>query len=120
MPWIAAGQFPPRIRIGPTYVPGQGACFECQERATRRDYPLYDELAELRRARPTVAATLGAASAIVGGAIAMEAVHLLTGICRPATLSCAVIVDLRDLSVKREPFERDPACPRCAEVSLAD
>jgi bacteriocin biosynthesis cyclodehydratase domain-containing protein len=111
---IAAGQIPPRVRIGPTYLPdGRTGCVECQERAARREHPLFDEVVALRRKRQTVAATLGPASAIVGGALAMETLHLLTGAAEPATLGAAVILDLRDFSVTRQAFARDPGCPRC-------
>src|SRR5215210_4128416 len=35
LPHTSAGQFPPRVRIGPTFVPGRTACLECQESAVR-------------------------------------------------------------------------------------
>jgi bacteriocin biosynthesis cyclodehydratase domain-containing protein len=113
IPRITAAQFPPRIRIGPAYLPGITGCLECQERATRREYPLYDRLAAHRRDHPTPAATLGPASGIIGAALAMEVVHHLTGIALPATAGAAVTIDLRDWSIERTAVERDPGCPRC-------
>jgi len=112
---ISAAQFPPRLRIGPTYLRGRTPCLQCQEGLARRDFPLYDELVAMRKARPAAAPTLGPASAMVGAMIAGDVVHHLTGIAEPATLGTALIVDLRDLSIRREPLERDPACPRCGE-----
>jgi bacteriocin biosynthesis cyclodehydratase domain-containing protein len=117
VPRISAGQFPPRVRIGPTYLPGRTGCLECQERAARRAFPLYDELADLRRAEPTVAATLGPASGLVGSVLGMEIVHHLTGLAAPATLGAGVTIDLRDLSLEWESVERDPACPRCGALA---
>lgn len=117
-PRISAGQFPPRVRVGPTYVPGVTGCLECQERAARAEYPLYDELADLRRGEPAVAATLGPASGLVGSLIAMEVVHHLTGLAAPATLGAGMTIDLRDLSVAREEVARDPDCPRCAHLPV--
>jgi bacteriocin biosynthesis cyclodehydratase domain-containing protein len=117
VPRISAGQFPPRVRIGPTYVPGRTGCLECQERAARRAFPLYDELADLRRGEPTVAATLGPASGLVGSVIGMEIVHFLTGLARPATLGAGVTIDLRDLSLEWEAVERDPECARCGATA---
>jgi len=115
-PRISAGQFPPRVRIGPTYVPGRTGCLECQERAARRAYPLYDELADLRRAEPAVAATLGPASGLVGSIIGMEILHHLTGLAPPATLGAGVTIDLRDLSLEWETVAHDSGCPRCGHL----
>jgi bacteriocin biosynthesis cyclodehydratase domain-containing protein len=117
VPRVSAAQFPPLLRIGPTYVPGVTACLECQERGARRDFPLYDELVALRRARLPLTATLGSASALIGAAVAGDVIHHLTGLETPASLGAALIVDLRDLSVRREPLERDPECPRCGGAS---
>jgi bacteriocin biosynthesis cyclodehydratase domain-containing protein len=115
-PWIAAAQFPPFVRIGPLYRPGVTACLECQERAGRRAYPLYDELADFRRGREDYAATLGPASGLVGSAIGMEALHLLTGAAPPAAEGSAIMIDLRTLESRREPVERDPGCPECSRA----
>lgn len=114
IPRTVAAQFPPRVRIGPTYIPGATGCLACQERALRRDYPLYDRLADFRAGRPVIAATLGPASGIIGTAIAMEVLHHLTGIAPPATAGAGLTIDLRDWSVERNEVQRDPACPQCA------
>lgn len=113
IPHISAGQFPPLVRIGPTYAPGRSACLECQERAIRREFPLFDELVEHRKRASMPDATLGAASGLVGSLLAMEVVHHLTGIRPPATLGSALIFDLQTFEVRREPIERDPSCPVC-------
>jgi molybdopterin-synthase adenylyltransferase len=110
VPHISAGQFPPRIRIGPTFIPGRTACLGCQEQRIRRDFPLYDELVAHRQATNSVAATLGAASGLIGSLLAMEVIHHLTGICEPATTGRGLVVDLRDLSVTWESVEPDPSC----------
>jgi bacteriocin biosynthesis cyclodehydratase domain-containing protein len=116
IPWIAAGQVPPLVRVGPLHVPGRTGCFECQERAARRAYPLYDELADWRQAHPTVATTLGWASGVIGSLLAGEVVHQLTGVSEPATTGTAITIDLRTLHVTRERVERDPGCPVCSAL----
>jgi bacteriocin biosynthesis cyclodehydratase domain-containing protein len=116
VPWIAAGQVPPLVKIGPLYLPGR-ICFACHERQLRRDSLHYDALVAQRRAgdaRP--ATTLGPASGIVGTMVAMELVHLLTGVARPATQACALIVDLRTLEVRRQPIAPDARCSSCREA----
>jgi bacteriocin biosynthesis cyclodehydratase domain-containing protein len=110
LPHISAGQFPPRVRIGPTFVPGRTACLECQEAAIRRDFPLYDELVEHRKRSAPVAATLGAPSGLIGSLLAMEVIHWITGISEPATLGRGVVFDLRDFSSEWQAVEPDPDC----------
>jgi bacteriocin biosynthesis cyclodehydratase domain-containing protein len=110
LPHTSAGQFPPRVRIGPTFVPGRTACLECQERAIRRDFALYDELVEHRKASAPVAATLGAPSGLIGSLLAMEVIHWITGISEPATLGRGLVFDLRDFSSHWEAVEPDPDC----------
>jgi bacteriocin biosynthesis cyclodehydratase domain-containing protein len=112
-PHLSAGQFPPMVRVGPTFVPGRGACLECQERAIRRDFGLYDELVEQRRRHAPVAATLGAPSGLIGSLIAMEVIHWITGICEPATLGRGLLFDLRDFSTSWQEVPPDPSCPAC-------
>jgi molybdopterin-synthase adenylyltransferase len=111
LPHIAAGQFPPRVRVGPTFVPGRTGCLACQENQARRAFPLYDELVEQRRTAAPVAATLGAASGLIGSLLAMEVIHWLTAIAEPATLGRGLVFDLRDFSSYWEPVDADPTCP---------
>jgi bacteriocin biosynthesis cyclodehydratase domain-containing protein len=109
-PWISAGQIPPLIRIGPTVIPGQTPCHDCQEAGFRRDHPQYESLARHRSRDSADAATLGAASGTIGSLIAMEVIHHLTGAVKPATLGRALIMDLRTLTVRFEAVERNPEC----------
>jgi molybdopterin-synthase adenylyltransferase len=108
---ISAGQFPPRLRVGPTIIPGRAGCLACQELVMRREFPLYDELVAHRQAHVPVAATLGAASGLIGSLIAMEVIHSVTGICEPATAGRGLVFDLRDFSSHWEPISPQPDCP---------
>ncbi|HEU0025004.1 MAG TPA: TOMM precursor leader peptide-binding protein [Thermoleophilaceae bacterium] len=114
---ITMSHAPPVARVGPLYAPGRTGCFECQERSYRRSFPLYDEIVDQRRGRLSPAATLGPVCAFVGGQVALEALHLLTGLCPPATLGLAHLYDLRTMEVVREPVPRDPGCPVCGDYS---
>ena len=53
MPFITMSHSPPVARVGPLYVPGTTGCYACQESAYRDAHPLYDELVEQRRGRPS-------------------------------------------------------------------
>jgi bacteriocin biosynthesis cyclodehydratase domain-containing protein len=116
IPYITMSHFPPIARVGPLYVPGKTGCFVCQEIGYRREYPLFDVAVEQRRAKPSPAATLGPACGLIGGQVAMEVMHLLTGLSRPAAQGVAHITDLRTMEVKREPVTPEPECPICGKL----
>ncbi len=120
IPYITMSHFPPVARVGPLYVPGKTGCFVCQEIGYRREYPLFDVAIEQRRAQPSPAATLGPACGLIGGQVAMEIMHLLTGLHRPATQGVAHITDLRTMEVKREPVTPEPECPICGKLPHED
>jgi bacteriocin biosynthesis cyclodehydratase domain-containing protein len=116
IPYITMSHFPPVARVGPLYVPGETGCYICQEISYRREYPLFDVAIEQRRAKPSPAATLGPACGLIGGQVALEAMHLLTGLAKPSTHGVAHIYDLRTMEVKREPVVPEPECPICGEM----
>jgi bacteriocin biosynthesis cyclodehydratase domain-containing protein len=115
VPFITAGQLPPLIKVGPLYRPGQTACFTCHERALRHASVDYDAYVDHVASTPARGATLGPASGIVGAMLAMELVHLLTGVA-PASAGAALLVDLRTFQVRRDPVARDGACPDCQHL----
>jgi molybdopterin-synthase adenylyltransferase len=112
-PFITAGQQPPRVTVGPTYIPAAGACLACRERRLRRDFPLYDELAAHRRREPPQATTLGPASALIGALLALEVLHLVLGHRPLATHDRVLVIDMPTLTASWESIERDPGCERC-------
>jgi molybdopterin-synthase adenylyltransferase len=116
IPYITMSHFPPIARVGPLYVPGKTGCFACQETAYRREYPLFDVAVEQRRAQPSPAATLGPACGLIGGHVALDVMHLLTGLSRPSTQGFAHIYDLRTMEVKREQVVPEPDCPVCGHL----
>jgi molybdopterin/thiamine biosynthesis adenylyltransferase len=113
VPFITMSHAPPVARVGPLYVPGTTGCFACQEQTYRSDYPLYDELVEQRRGRASAAATLGPVCAFIGGQVALETLHQLTGLFPPASLGVAYTYDLRTMEVSREPVPRLAGCAVC-------
>jgi molybdopterin-synthase adenylyltransferase len=117
VPFVSAGQQPPLLKVGPTHIPGRGACLACHEHQVRGDFPLYDELAESRRRDPPAATTLGPASGVIGTLLALEVMHLLAAAEPPATHDRALLLDMRTLQMRWERIERDPACAACARLS---
>lgn len=114
VPYVTMSHFPPFARVGPLYVPGETGCFNCQERAYRRSYEAYDHLVEQRRGSPSPAATLGPVCAFIGGQIALDVVHHLTGLCEPASKGRVRVFDTRTLELSTEEVPRDPLCEVCA------
>ncbi len=115
IPFIVAGQLPPIIKVGPTYVPGGGACLSCHETALATESYAYDDYAAHRASGSGSASTVGPASCVAGGLIGLELLHLLAGV-PPATRDFALIVHMRTLDVHRAPVGRDPACPTCKHL----
>jgi bacteriocin biosynthesis cyclodehydratase domain-containing protein len=116
VPYITAGQLPPVLKIGPTYVPGRSACFACHEAGLHDAFPLFAEVARFRRDHGGAATTLGPASGVVGTLLAMEVMHLLTGDAPVATEGHALLLDMRTLQTRWEAIERRPDCPACAPL----
>ena len=119
VPFITMSHSPPVGRVGPLYVPGVTGCYACQEDAYREAFSLFDEVVEQRRGRPSPAATLGPVCAFVGGQVALEVLHQLTGLVEPATLGRAHIYDLRTMAVTEEEVPRIPGCRVCGEPEEA-
>jgi molybdopterin-synthase adenylyltransferase len=113
VPFITMSHSPPVARVGPLYVPGVTGCFACQERTYRDAFPLYDELVEQRRGRPSEAATLGPVCAFIGGQVALETLHHLTGLVPAASVGTAYVYDLRTMEVSREPVPQVADCEVC-------
>ena len=113
VPYITMSHFPPFARVGPLYVPGETGCFNCQERAYRLSYELYDHIVEQRRGFVSPAGTLGPVCALVGGQVALDVVHQLTGLCEPSSRGRVRVFDTRTLEVSDEPVPRDPDCEVC-------
>jgi molybdopterin-synthase adenylyltransferase len=116
VPVITMSHSPPVARVGPLYVPGETGCFACQEAGYRATYPQYDELVDQRRGRSSPAPTLGPVCAFIGGQVALETLHHLTGLVAPASLGTALIYDLRTMDVIREVVPRDPGCEVCGRT----
>ncbi len=116
IPYMGMAQFPPKVKIGPLYVPGKSGCYECQKIAWRRDHPLFDVIVEQLRGKSSPAATLGPTSGLIGAQVGMDIMHFVTGLARPASLETACIYDLRTMEVERVPVEAEPDCPVCSHL----
>jgi bacteriocin biosynthesis cyclodehydratase domain-containing protein len=119
VPWVGASQFPPKVRVGPTYVPGRTGCLDCQEAAWRVAHPLLGAVAEQGALGAEVAASFGPACGLIGSLVAADVVHLLTGLAEPATTGRALLIDLRTMEVESEAVPRAAGCPTCGDCGAA-
>jgi molybdopterin-synthase adenylyltransferase len=113
VPHIGASQFPPLVRVGPTFAPGRSGCLNCLEEAARGSDPLFDELAAWRQRADTLAATFAPACSLIGGILSSDVIHHLTGLADPATLQTSLVIDIRTLELRRIPVEPVAGCPMC-------
>jgi bacteriocin biosynthesis cyclodehydratase domain-containing protein len=112
VPFISMSVFPPVLRVGPTYVPGETGCLECQDAAYRRQYPYFEQaVASLDDASP--GATYAPACGLIGSLVANEVIAHLTGLHAPACHGKAYMIDITTLSVRSEDVPREPGCPVC-------
>jgi molybdopterin-synthase adenylyltransferase len=112
---IGASQFPPLVRVGPTFVPGARGCLACLEQSARASDPLFDELAAWRQQADTLAATFAPACSLIGGILSSDVIHHLTGLAEPATLQASVVIDIRTLELQRTPVQPVEECPVCGD-----
>lgn len=113
IPYVAMSQHPPFARIGPTYVPGVTGCYACQEAAFEGSYPGYLRLLD-QTADSSPAATFAPACGLIGSLVANEVVALVTSLHEPACQGRAITLDMRDLTVSRQPVARSAGCRLCA------
>ena len=104
---------PPLARLGPLFVPGETGCYLCLEAHHRANHPLYDELAAGKGLVPSPAATFGPLCGLIGGHVAMETVHFLTGLVTPTTLGKALMVDCRTMAITEQRVPQRPDCAVC-------
>jgi bacteriocin biosynthesis cyclodehydratase domain-containing protein len=115
-PYISMSHFSWIARVGPFYVPGRTGCYSCQEIAYRREYPLFDVAMKGAPINGAEAATLGPACDQIGGEVAREVMHLLTGLADPPTLGAARTQDLLTGEVRRDEIVPEAECPVCSHL----
>jgi bacteriocin biosynthesis cyclodehydratase domain-containing protein len=120
IPYIAMSHYPPNARVGPLYVPGETGCYSCQEIGYKRTYPLYDVAVDQQRAKPSPAATLGPACALISGQVSVDVMHHLTGLAKPSTFGVSHLYDLRTMEVTQEPVVPETECGVCGCEPLVD
>lgn len=113
IPHVIMSQYPPLVRVGPTFVPGSTGCFQCYESVASDEFEHYELLSRHRTERGAQGAAFGPICGIVGSLVANEVVNLLTGVVSPATIGAAYTLDTRTLEVTHETLHIAPNCSAC-------
>lgn len=115
IPHTAMSQFPPTIRVGPTFIPGVTGCYRCYEQPAREALGEdFESLMAYRTSRGAIAAATGPGCGWIASMIAMDILHTLTGLGEPATRGRAFTIDTRSFTSSVEDVHRWPSCPDCA------
>jgi len=103
------------------HVPGQTACFDCEQRHALATYPWYGALLQFaketlgdRTVNPCTAPIAG----LIGSLTALEAVKYLTGAATPVIYNRKLTIDLQTLETRLTEGVRDPSCPVCVPAPI--
>jgi ribosomal protein S12 methylthiotransferase accessory factor len=116
-PWLLARPTGKALWLGPRFVPGQGACWECLAQRLRANRPLEalvarhrPESGALRPARAALESTARAAAGLIASAVARG---LVTG--DDGLRDTLVTLELLGFGTRRHLVVRRPQCPACGE-----
>jgi bacteriocin biosynthesis cyclodehydratase domain-containing protein len=118
--WMHVSAVGSTVRVGPTFIPHQTACYTCfdlRRRAHEQDLNGFIAYRE-RVAKPGEGdeGMLAPLRSVVAGQAALEAMRLLTGFAPPATLGRFYEFDTRTPMPVGHEVLRVPRCPSCAAV----
>lgn len=112
--WTSARTIASRVEVGPTFVPGDTACFGCYEQRRVSNEPGYAEGAE--RAERLALAGLDTGRLAVeaaDGILAVEVLKLVGAFSRPMTYGALFSLDLGTLASGLHPVLKIPRCATC-------
>jgi molybdopterin/thiamine biosynthesis adenylyltransferase len=99
------------------HVPGETACFACEQRYALANYPRYGALLEFARdvlGDRTVNPCTAPIAGLIGSLTALEAVKYLSGAATPVIYNRKLTFDLQTLETRVTDGVRDLDCPVCA------
>lgn len=118
LPWLIAHLNGDQVLLGPLLVPRETGCYRCLEMREESRLPHRAEFLAFKRhvsSRWEVQSADHAppAARIASGAIAMEAVRILSWVGFPATFRTMIAMDLRSFEVEHHTLLRVPFCDAC-------
>lgn len=124
-PWMHAALDGPFALVGPTFLPGRSACYECFEARTTmnlresRNYLMYKDALAAGRVSQGVPAVYPPVKALLAGHVALEATNLLaTG--STFTVEQVLGIYLPTMEIAYNEVLRLPGCPGCGSLAGRD
>lgn len=111
--------------IGPLFVPGQSACYACQEARMFANTDNYRQWRDFEASEVVAGkrvCTFGGLTAflsVTAGLIALEVLAYLSGYRPARTIDGTLIVDFFEPHIYREPVLKWPTCDICRGISAA-
>lgn len=120
IPYIRAGYRNSRGSVGPLIVHGQSACYECFKSQERER--LERESAAITQIKATFsrhyqAPSFGAMNAVVGSLAVAEIMKFVGGFGSCQTLSTEININLINLEMSLQVYEKDSDCRRCGQLT---
>jgi thiazole/oxazole-forming peptide maturase SagC family component len=103
------------------HVPGETACFECEQRRALATFPWYAarlEFAKETLGDRTVNPCTAPVAGLIGNLTALEAVKYLSGAATPVIQNRKLTVDLQTLETRLSDGARDPECSVCSHLHV--
>jgi bacteriocin biosynthesis cyclodehydratase domain-containing protein len=120
--WILAKPCGRDIWIGPLFIPGQTACYECLRPRLERNQIARHFAAgkrELGKIEPMPAAMLPSTLALAARLLALEAAKHLAGRVDSPLLGKVLSLNLASFETQSHTLVRDPHCAGCGEAPAA-
>lgn len=115
VPWIRGANDGMTVNLF-LHVPGETACFECEQVGAYALNPWYKSIIRYamevignRTINPCTAPVAG----LIGNLAALEVVKYLTGVIQPAIYNRKLVFDMRSMEISYVQGERLPECPMC-------
>jgi bacteriocin biosynthesis cyclodehydratase domain-containing protein len=122
-PWMIVGAWSRRVLVGPIFVPGETACYDCYRKrldSHRRHLAAFQALERWQRdrnERPEPSPVLPAVARLAAAWTALEVFHYVTRVASPRTLGRVLVYDPAEARLGIETVLKIPWCPTCGDAS---
>lgn len=117
-PWLSGHLQSDELVLGPLFIPGETACFQCLELREENHLPNPQEYRELRSRIHELPASPGvgpasSAAALLAQAVTLELIRYGSEIAIPTTYRTLIHMDLLSFETSRHALLKVPLCDAC-------
>lgn len=122
-PWMLVAAWNGRVLVGPIFIPGETACYDCYRRrlaSHRAHLEAHRALQEWRLIQPAPTEPeplLPAIAQLAAAHAALELFHFVTAVRPARTVGRVLVLHPADAGLTTEPVLRIPWCEACALVA---